>query len=94
MTSLKHSIVKSGLLRKGFRISESDHSYFVFYHNDLPTQIWTKLSHSSRDLGEPLIHSMVHQTRLNKKQFVDLVKCLMSRDDYIAMLEKQKISLS
>jgi hypothetical protein len=94
LSKLKHNNIKSGLTKKGFKISDSysDHVILTFYHNDSPTGVWTKLSHGGgKEIGEGLIHTMASQVKLNKKQFLELIECIMTRDSYVTELRKQNI---
>lgn len=94
MSKLKHKSIRSGLLKKGFKQSQKDHTVFIFYYQDLPTGIWTMISHGGgKEVGDSLIHRMSIQLKLTKKQFVELVECKMSRECYITELEKQNICL-
>lgn len=94
MSKLKHQKIKGGLKRKGFRESQSDHTFLTFYHNDMKTEVWTKLSlGGGKEIGEDLIHRMASQVKLTKKQFLDLIECIMTRDGYISELQRQGIQL-
>jgi hypothetical protein len=47
----------------------------------------TKTSHgSTKDLGDGLLKEMARQVRISKVQFLDLVDCPMSRDQYQQLL--------
>jgi hypothetical protein len=75
--------VESGLRAKGFQKSDGDHHYFIYY--DLcgkKTPVKTKTSHSGRDLDDSLLGMMARQVRLSKRQFLDLLDCPLSRQDY------------
>jgi predicted RNA binding protein YcfA (HicA-like mRNA interferase family) len=90
---LKPRVIQNGLTSKGFQVSTGDHRFLIFYHNGLKTSVRTMLSHSSRDIGDPLIHKMAKQVHLSKNEFLDLLNCPMSRDRYIARLHEAGITL-
>jgi hypothetical protein len=94
LSKLKHQKIKSGLRKKGFKESENDHTFLTLYYNGVKTEIWTKVSlGGGKEIGEPLIHRMAAQLKLNKKQFIELIDCIMSPEDYFALLEKTGIAL-
>ena len=81
--------VYKSLRKKGFIESvnkSSDHLYLeLFYEGKLI--LYTKISHGSdKEIGNYLIKQMSHQCKLNKKDFIDLVKCPLSKENYIQML--------
>ena len=86
MAVLKTSAVKSALTRKGFELRDGDHHYYIFCVDGKKTSIFTKVSHSSDEISDTLIGAMARQTRLNKQQFCDPVKCTMSGEEYLAMM--------
>ena len=94
MTQLKPRVVESGLTSKGFRPSEGDHSRFVFHYGGRKTEIRTMVSHNSRDIGDELIHRMARQTRLTKADFVELVSCTLSEEEYVTKLRTAGVDLS
>lgn len=93
MTSLKSNNIIKGLQKKGFQIIKSDHVHLIFCHNGKRTAIWTKVSHGgNKEIGDILINKMSQQLRLNNKQeFKNLVDCIISREDYLKILENQNI---
>jgi predicted RNA binding protein YcfA (HicA-like mRNA interferase family) len=93
MTQLKPRVVENALASKGFRVVEGDLHRFVFYFEDKKTEIRTKVSHNSRDLGEELIHLMARQTKLSKGDFVELVSCTLSGEGYVTKLRAAGVRL-
>ncbi len=91
MTVLKTKDVVSGLLKKGFKKSESDHTFLILYVDDKKTSIRTKVSHGAREIGDNLIGMMAKQLRIDKTTFRQLVDCVMTRQDYLNELAKQGI---
>lgn len=89
MTTLKVRTVLSGLEKKGFLESKArarDHKFLIFYVNGKKTSIYTKVSHGSNEIDDYLINQMSIQVRLEKKQFIDLVSCPFSVEDYLKEL--------
>jgi predicted RNA binding protein YcfA (HicA-like mRNA interferase family) len=93
MTQLKSRVVLSGLRNKGFQESNRDHKYLIFYFEGKKTEIRTKISHGSKDIDDRLIHMMAKQLKLSKEDFLDLVKCPMSRETYIQKLQAAGVEL-
>jgi predicted RNA binding protein YcfA (HicA-like mRNA interferase family) len=86
MTTLKPRQVLSGLEKKGFVQSQRDHRFLIFYFNGKKTSIYTKVSHGGNEINDYLINQMSIQIRLEKKQFIDLVNCPFSAEDYLKEL--------
>ena len=77
--------VEAALEAKGFVRTEGDHHYFVYLTRDgLKSRARTKTSHSPkiRDIADNILGQMARQCLLNKSQFLRLVDCPMTRDDY------------
>jgi hypothetical protein len=79
--------VEKGLKAKGFEPKDGDHHYFI-YHTKVgkKTSVFTKTSHSGKELSDSLIGFMAKQCKLSKANFLQLVDCPMSRDAYEADL--------
>ncbi len=83
--------VEQSLKRKGFMRKEGDHHYFVYHTmSGLKTAIFTKTSHTPkmRDIPDNLLGQMARQCRLSKSEFLDLVDCPLSREEYEAKVVK------
>lgn len=92
MMVLSATKVKSSLAKKGFISENGDHLFFHYRDRQgRKTSAWTKISHSATDIKEPLIKKMAKQTQLTKEEFVDLIKCPLTRDQYEAILKKKGI---
>ncbi|MCP4702525.1 MAG: hypothetical protein GY862_37555 [Gammaproteobacteria bacterium] len=77
--------VEKGLLHKGFRKKEGDHHYFTYYNlKGKKTVVHTKTSHTPkmRDIPDNLLVLMAKQCRLNKADFLNLVDCPLTIDEY------------
>jgi hypothetical protein len=75
--------VEQALLKKGFEQDERHHHFFLYRaENGLLSNIRTKTSHSGKELDDYLLGTMARQCHLDKKQFLGLVDCPLSRADY------------
>lgn len=83
--------IEAGLLNKGFRKVETDHSVFIYHtQENLKSRVRTKTSHGSnnQDISAHLFSAMATQCRLTSKQFKDLIECPLSREDYESILQE------
>ncbi len=88
-------VVESGLLNKGFRQSEGDHHYFIYYTlNNRKTTIKTKTSHGMREMDDSLLSQMARQCKLNRGQFIELFKCPLTQEEYERILAEQQLGLT
>jgi len=75
--------VETALEKKGFTLSEGDHSFFT-YHTQAgqKTSVWTKTSHGVKfkTLGDTLVASMAKQCGLSNNQFKQLIECPLTRE--------------
>ena len=77
--------VEPTLQAKGFAQIEGDHHYFVYFTRDgRKTRARTKTSHSPKvkEIADNLLGQMARQWLLTKPDFLRLVDCPMSRDDF------------
>lgn len=77
--------VRRSLRSKGFLEDVKSHHVFLWYLCDgKKTGVYTKVSHGSggADIGSPLLGKMARQCRLSKGDFLDLVDCPLSAEDY------------
>ena len=83
--NLRRRDIERALERKGFKRTEGDHSFFVYYTQaGKKTIVRTKTSHGKggEDIGAPLISRMAKQCKLTSDDFRQLVDCPLSREDY------------
>ena len=84
--------VEAGLARKGFQPTKpgADHNYFVYLSiAGKKARASTKTSHGRGfDIDDSLLAQMARQCSLTKKQFLDLLDCPLSRDEYEKLLEQ------
>jgi hypothetical protein len=89
MAEQESSKIEAALLKKGFSKREgAKHTILTFTHQGLTTPIYTKLSRGSgyKKVGDSLLSLMSKQTRLNKMQFLALIDCTISGQDYLDIL--------
>jgi hypothetical protein len=78
--------VLSGLQKKGFQSRDNDHRFLHLWVDNHKTSIYTKISHGERDIGDNLLGLMARQIRLTRRQFLDLVDCPLSEEEYVGIL--------
>ena len=87
----KARVVERGLLRKGFRRTDTHHRRFTYYGlagEEVPSAT-TIMSHGAdRDIDDRLLAKMARQLHLTRRQFDDLIDCSLSQTDYEAMLRR------
>jgi hypothetical protein len=93
MTTLRARNVITGLMRKGFNRTNKHHVYLTLHINGKKTNVFTKISHGINEINDYLINRMSIQVKLEKNQFVDLVNCPLSLEQYTEELRLQGISL-
>jgi len=82
--------VEGALQRKGFRIKEGDHHYHIYYSiSGLKSRIFTKTSHSHKEISDDLLSQMAKQCKLTRQQFFNLLDCPLTKDAYEQILAKQ-----
>lgn len=79
----RQSDVERGLLAKGFRQKEGDHSFFVYHSRaGMKTRVFTKTSHGAREIDDHLLAQMAKQCKLSGRDFGLLVECPLDRSAY------------
>lgn len=78
--------VAAGLAVKGFVLREGDHHFYSLVVGGKKTGIFTKVSHGEKEIHDGLLAQMAKQTKLVKKDFLDLVDCPLSAEDYLKKL--------
>ncbi len=88
---LSQNEVETGLGRKGFKRSNTDHRYYILYVNER-REAATFLSHGkNQDIGAPLLSAMAKELGITTNEFIDLVKCPLSAEEYLAK-KKERLS--
>ncbi len=88
MATRKRKEVEGAFSQKGFALYEqADHRYYFFFLNGKQV-VRTKVSHGTKykDLGDDLLTQMARQCKLTKSQFLRLVDCPMSQEEYESTL--------
>ena len=89
MMPRKKTDVERGLVNKGFVQSEGDHHFFVYYTIDgRKSEAHTKTSHTQKmkEIPDNLLGAMARQCCLKRSQFLDLVDCPLSREEFEVLL--------
>lgn len=86
--------IEAGLRRKGFEAEDRHHHYFL--HRALDgrlSRIKTRTSHSAKvkSLSDQLLSAMASQCKVAKKEFLELVDCTMSQEDYEKVLVERNL---
>ncbi len=86
---IKKRVVLAGLMAKGFVKKNKSHvvmSYFL--ERDSKPSVITHLSHkaSGKDVNDLEISLMAGQCKLTNQQFINLVECTLSKDEYEKIL--------
>ena len=88
----KRADVDAALQRKGFRAKEGDHHYFIYFTTSgKKTRVFTKTSHSHREISDNLLSQMAQQCRLVRSNFDRLLDCPLTREEYETILMKQEV---
>ena len=86
MATLKTLKIESSLQKKGFKKDNSHHKFYILYYDGKKPSIKTKVSHSSDEINDFLIKKMSRQTKLTSNEFIDLINCPLSYQQYIRIL--------
>lgn len=94
MTIRKTRELKQGLKNKGFKESNRDHKFYILYIDGKKTHVKTKISHGAKEYDDGLLNGMKQQVRLDtKQQFLNLVDCPMTKEEYVKLLIEKNIIL-
>jgi hypothetical protein len=92
-TVFKKREIKSALESKGFVIKAKGkpHEFYVLMVNGKQSGIQTKLSHGSGEYSGKVLSYMRKQLKFNSmSEFKDFIKCPLSKEEYIKILEDTK----
>ena len=79
--------VKQNLLKKGFiEVQGTKHILYVFVYKGKKI-CETRMSRNNQDLNDYLIDQMQKQLYLDKRDFLGLIDCPLSEEDYIEILK-------
>lgn len=90
MSAIKKKEIESALLSKGFIPHQTDHEYLWLYVAGKKTSVKTWLSHGIYEYGDDLLAKVKKQLGVSKKQLLDLIKCPLSHEDYVAHLKQTR----
>ncbi|HEX4338512.1 MAG TPA: hypothetical protein VH062_21555 [Polyangiaceae bacterium] len=87
---LERSDIEASLKRKGFVEEDRRHRFSTLVVGGQKAGITTMTSKGTgyRTLDDSLVGQMAKQLKLTKKQFVELVNCTMTFDEYVALLNE------
>lgn len=94
MTSYSSKKISASFIKKGFLevADRADKKYYLLL-NGRKVGIHTFVSHGTKECGERLISEMKKQVCLSKREFIDLIDCPMTKEEYIGILtERGKLS--
>jgi hypothetical protein len=80
--------VAAGLRKKGFVERANRHKRYVLWVKEKKTAIFTEISHGEKEIGDPLLGVMARQLKISRSQFLDLIDCPLSREEYAEHLRK------
>ena len=86
MTILCAKDVEHALLAKGFQQEGGKHRGFRLHVDGQRTGVATHTSHNDQEVNDFLQQMMAKQLNLPKGEFVRLVECTLSGDDYAARM--------
>ncbi len=81
--------VAANLERKGFIADDGNHTFYRLFVNGKNTGIRTKISHGEKEIHDGLLSQMAKQTRLAKKEFLELVDCPLTEAQYLGLLRER-----
>jgi hypothetical protein len=87
MATLDPRKTEAALLKKGFVIANNDHHYYEFWHNG-KVVARTRMSHNDQEINNWLIGQMKKQCLLEKNDFMNLIKCPLSKEAYLKKLKE------
>ncbi|MBU0690325.1 hypothetical protein KKC97_13685 [bacterium] len=91
MASFKTKDLENALTSKGFKKVKTHHEMYWLYCNGKKTHIRTRISHSEKEYGDNLLSQMAKQTKLHRSEFLDLVECPLSEEEYLKKLIQRGI---
>ena len=80
--------IDQALIKKGFAKREGDHHFYEFIYKSQKTALRTKMSHSHKEISDQLVAHMSRQLKLVKKDFLSLIACPLSKEDYIQLMRQ------
>ena len=82
---------KQSLLKKGFiEVQKTKHIHYVFWYKGKRI-CETRMSRNNQDLNDYLLSAMKDQLFLDKTDFIDLIDCPLSEENYIKILAAKNL---
>lgn len=90
MADIKTRNIQKALLKKGFQEKKSRHFKYILYDfKGRKIPIATIISHGYDAYSDNLLTRMAKQLSLEKSEFLDLIKCTLSREKYYEILREK-----
>jgi hypothetical protein len=85
--------IRSSLTSKGFIEENNDHYFYSLIYQNKKTAIFTKLSKGSnyKTIQQKLLSLMSRQLKLSNHEFLELIDCEMTGEQYVQILKDKKI---
>lgn len=88
MTVLKTSKIKTALGNKGFiKGKTKKHHKYRYYKSNKKTAIFTIISLGAKEIDDSLIAIMAKQLKIKRKEFINLIKCTLSKEKYYELIK-------
>lgn len=89
MTQVHAGRIRTALLAKGFVSRHTDHEWFFLKVAGRSQAIRTKLSHGRSKIDDSLLRLMARQLHLTRDEFIELISCTLSAEDYVRLLKER-----
>lgn len=90
MKPRKTKIIAQKLEQEDFRKENKHHKYYCLFHDNKKTTVWTKLSHSIKEYGDPLLNLMAKQLSLTNKELNEFLDCNINHDNLVQTLKERR----
>lgn len=82
--------VQAAILKKGFRVSQGDHRWYILYVEDRKHRIKTFVSHgSTHSIDSYLQGRMSRQMHLTRSEFNHFVECPLTAGQYAGLMRER-----
>ena len=87
--------IEKALKKKGFKLENGDHRYFIYYSlKGERMSFFTKTSHGPDEpIGDDLLSEMAAQCKLSNPDFLELIDCTLKRKGYEKILLEKGIAI-
>jgi hypothetical protein len=82
----KAAEIQAALTLKGFRLDNTHHHFYWFFHGNRKTSIRTFVSHGIKEYGSSLLTNVRKQMKLAGNQLDEFIDCDMSGEAYRELL--------